>query len=549
LLVRRALAAILAVPVLAPSTWRWRFVAARPRGSPWHWASAAMVVGAAVAIPSGTVGAPPGPRRPWRERAGAGRRHRRGSRRPARRLRRSHGRGVGGLRLTSSRRRRSAGWSEDGRGWPSTGRPLAAGNLLHRHGRDDRPRPRRARAGQPLRRLPDARVDPATISAVDRLLRVALDSPIVISFDGRCPSPACSRLPHPPTVPASSSSPPTAPREATRAWPTTSCGSRTLVRRHADTPQPGRRPPRRRGRAVTLDGPLVFTTSIAPSVVRFRPRSGTEDVARDALLSVRFTAPMERASTAKAFSVEVDGKTVDGSVDFAEDDTVLVFDPKRDLPYGASIVMHVRGGALAATGPAGPPRAVGFTVVAKPSRPRRRRRAAAGRRAVAAAPARRRPRPPCRARPPAWVAAEKYLLTLLNCTRGGGWVPPTAPAPARWQRRRGTPVRRRISSEVSRPYARKLALSGVCSHFRRRPGRPAGAAGYTATTGRRTSAAATSGPDGCRGEPGAVLPEREDVEPVGGHYVNMMNPRVRPGRDRPLGVRGNLRFVINFYRP
>ena len=64
------------------------------------------------------------------------------------------------------------------------------------------------------------------------------------------------------------------------------------------------------GSAVASPDALVFTTTAAPSVVRFRPRAGTEEVSRAVPVSVRFTMPMDRASTKEAFSVEVDGAEV-----------------------------------------------------------------------------------------------------------------------------------------------------------------------------------------------------------------------------------------------
>ena len=72
---------------------------------------------------------------------------------------------------------------------------------------------------------------------------------------------------------------------------------------------------------------LAVRTSTAPAVVRFRPRGGTGDVARDATVSVRFTEPMDRRSTARAFTVSIAGKAVDGKISWAERDTVLVFRP------------------------------------------------------------------------------------------------------------------------------------------------------------------------------------------------------------------------------
>ena len=59
------------------------------------------------------------------------------------------------------------------------------------------------------------------------------------------------------------------------------------------------------------------------------------------MISVRFTDTMDRASTKAAFTVTADGKAVTGTLTFAENDTVLVFDPSSKLPYGARVVATV----------------------------------------------------------------------------------------------------------------------------------------------------------------------------------------------------------------
>ena len=563
MLVRRALAAVLAVPVLAAV---YLAVALR-RGPATRIALAlgvgGMVVGAAVAIPSGTVGAPPATQAPLAANALG----------PAV----ATGRGLAAALLVDfdapmdaasvasaltvePAAEVSLGWSEDGRRlavepvgrWrPATYYTVTVGTTAR--DRDGRALASPLRAGFLTREATRA-----TISAVDRLPSgVALDSPIVISFDRPVPiAGVLDAFRIAPAAPGQLLVAADGPEGSDPSladnfvWqPDASFAAQaeytvTLADGLLDAD----------GGAVTLDGPLVFTTSTAPSVVRFRPRSGTEDVARDALLSVRFTAPMERASTAKAFSVEVDGKTVTGSVDFAEDDTVLVFDPKSDLPYGASVVMHVGGGARAADGtPLDRPRAVGFTVVAKPE-PTPAPTPGSGGSSDGSSGARPTPAPTPVPRPASssWVAAEKYLLTLLNCTRGGGWVlsdgscsSPGGSGVAALRYDAG------ISGEVSRPYARKLALSGVCSHFSGGdPGDRLRAAGYTGYHWAENI--------GCRyfRDPmdAAVslvqfFQSEKTWSPVGGHYVNMMNPEYDRAGIGLWVSGGNLRFVINFYRP
>jgi uncharacterized protein YkwD len=310
------------------------------------------------------------------------------------------------------------------------------------------------------------------------------------------------------------------------------------------------------GAAVALPAPLVFTTTQAPSVVRFRPLAGTEDVSRGLPVSVRFTMPMDRVSTAAAFSVEVDGKEVRGKIEFAEGDTVLVFDPAETLPYEATVVLRVGAGALAADGtPLDRARAARFTVAAKPEpepTPAPTPKPGAG---GGANPTPRPPTKPVVTRPTSstWLAAEKYLLSLLNCTRGGGWVLSDGScsgaggsgiAPLKYDAG--------ISDAVARPYAKRLAAGGICSHFYggADPGDRLRVAGYTSYRWAENI--------GCRyyNDPrdaavglARFYQSEKYWSPVGGHYVNMMN-RAYDRAGVGLWVSGgNLNFVVNFYRP
>lgn len=93
-----------------------------------------------------------------------------------------------------------------------------------------------------------------------------------------------------------------------------------------------------------------LTPGTAPSVVRFRPRDGARGVARSANLSVRFTAPMARRATEAAFSATANGRPIRGRLSWAERSTVLVLDPARLLPAGATVVLAVGEGATSADG-------------------------------------------------------------------------------------------------------------------------------------------------------------------------------------------------------
>ena len=310
------------------------------------------------------------------------------------------------------------------------------------------------------------------------------------------------------------------------------------------------------GSAVAPPDPLAFTTTASPSVVRFRPRGGAEEAGRAIPVSVRFTEPMDRASTRAAFSVEVDGTDVTGTVSFAENDTVLVFDPAASFPYEATVILRVAGTATGADGtPLDRARSSRFTVIAKPEpTPTPRPVAPAPRATPKPAPT---PKPtpkPVVTRPTSstWLAAEKYLLSLLNCTRGGGWVladgscsSPGGSGIAPLKLDVG------ISDKVARPYAKKLAANGACTHFYGGdPGDRLRAAGYTSYHwAENLSCRYYRDPRDAAVALVRFFQSEKYWSPVGGHYVNMMN---RDYDRAGVGLwvsGGNLNFVVDFYRP
>ena len=282
---------------------------------------------------------------------------------------------------------------------------------------------------------------------------------------------------------------------------------------------------------------LSVQTADAPTVVRFRPRNGTAGVDRAVDLSVRFSEPMDRASTKAAFSVKADGAAVNGTIQFADRDTVLVFHPANPLRFGQQVVMTVAQTASAASGaPLAAAVAGKFTTRAS---------ADAGGDAATAT-----------AIPTGgsvgggtWAAVESYYLKLMNCTRTGGWVT-SAGACSSPGGRNVAPlwIDQGISSAVSRPYARLLATRGACNHFiGGTPGDRLRRAGYTSYIWAENL--------GCRsGDPykavlGSHLFFQAERPYLGGHYVNLMNAKYdRVG----LGVwvaGGRVRLVIDFYHP
>ena len=148
-----------------------------------------------------------------------------------------------------------------------------------------------------------------------------------------------------------------------------------------------------------------------------------------------------------------------------------------------------------------------------------------------------------------WAAVETYYLGLMNCTRTGGWVTSSGNCSSPGGRN-VAPLRLDpgISSKVSRPYAKRLAISGACSHFiGGNPGDRLRRAGFSSYRWAENI--------GCRsgGARAAVLGShlffQSEKSYNGGHYVNLMNPAyTRVG----IGVwvsGGRVRLVVDFYHP
>jgi uncharacterized protein YkwD len=289
---------------------------------------------------------------------------------------------------------------------------------------------------------------------------------------------------------------------------------------------------------------MPLRTVAGPEVVRFRPRAGTTEVTRIAPISVRFTQPMDKASTKKAFSVTSNGQRISGTISFAEGDRVLIFDPVGTLPYEATVVATVAATARSKDG-------VALGVVAKgtfTTKPKPAPQPAAPRVSTTTTPI---------ARgggggsvgSGSWGAVERYYLRLMNCTRTGGLVTSGGSCSSPGGRN-VAPLRldAGISAKVARPYARKLAVNNMCTHFSGgNPGDRLRRAGYSSYRWAENL--------GCRsGNPySAVLGSHRFFQSErsynGGHWVNMMNSAYdRVG----IGVwvsSGRVRLVIDFYHP
>ena len=292
------------------------------------------------------------------------------------------------------------------------------------------------------------------------------------------------------------------------------------------------------GATLTTDPAVAVTTAAAPRVVRFRPLHGTTNVDRAAVLSVRFTQSMDKATTKAAFVVSADGKAVAGKVSFAEKDTVLVFRPTDLLPYGAEVEMLVTASAQSAAGaPLAAASSVRIRIEAKPVAASAPRSSSGGSRAGSSVGG------------GSWAGVETYYLKLMNCTRTGGRVTSSGGCSSPGGRSVAPLwIDSGISSKVSRPYAKRLATSGACSHFiGGNPGDRLRAAGYTSYIWAENL--------GCRsGDPykavlGSHLYFQSESSYNGGHYVNLMNAKYdRVG----IGVwvsGGRVRLVVDFYHP
>ncbi len=291
------------------------------------------------------------------------------------------------------------------------------------------------------------------------------------------------------------------------------------------------------GIATSPLAPLAIRTTKGPSVVRFRPLTGTTGVARGAALSVRFTARMDRATTAAAFSAQVGTKKLKGTIGWAEGDTVLVFQPATALPYGATVAMTVATSATDRTRtPLNAPKTVTFRIEAKPAPAARAtsRSTHIGHGSSVGAGS--------------WHAVETYYLRLMNCTRGGGWVTsggncssPGGSGIAPLVLSAG------ISDEVSRPYAKYLASTGICSHFADGdPGVRLRRHGYNGDYRENIGCRSAANPYA------SVLGSHlffQSEKPCGGycHYANIMSTKMKYVGIGVWVYHGRVRLVVDFW--
>ena len=311
----------------------------------------------------------------------------------------------------------------------------------------------------------------------------------------------------------------------------------------------------RDGAQVAAAPRIVARTVAAPSVVRFRPVAKATDAPRDSVLSVRFTEKMDRKTTAASFKATVKGRAVAGKIRWAEGDTVLVFTPKKLLPYGAAVVLTVSTRARGASGtPLLKAAKATFRTEVAPAKPKAKKAT----RETTATPQAAPPAPSTQAAPAsagavvgggAWASVERYFLTLMNCTRTGGWVASngacTSPggrdvAPLAYDAG--------IAAKVARPYAKYLSERAACDHFLDgNPGTRLRRAGYGGYRWAENIGCPSGDPR--RGAIATQLFFQSEKPYNGGHYVNLMNAAYT---HVGIGVwvhDGNVRIVSDFYTP
>jgi hypothetical protein len=284
--------------------------------------------------------------------------------------------------------------------------------------------------------------------------------------------------------------------------------------------------------------PVRIQTLQAPAAT-FTPQDGTITYDPNQPISVKFTVPMDPKSATAALSVKANGRTVSGPTYWTDDAMTLVFTPSRSFSIGSRITVSVAAsarsaGGLTMTAAAG----VSFLV----STPRTRTYASGGSKipwtggiASTSAP---------------YHGSELYYLSLMNCTRTGGWV--TSSGDCSTETHHTLPPRSAlafndgISNAVSRPYAMALSdrnalthyLDGTTVHGR------LSAQGYTSASWGENIAS-----PGNAGQGGMISVEiffQNEYWCRCNHYANIMNSHFR-SVGIGIWVSGGPRVVIDFY--
>ena len=285
--------------------------------------------------------------------------------------------------------------------------------------------------------------------------------------------------------------------------------------------------------------PVTVTTLEAPAVVKITPQAGSVVHDTHQPISVQFSVPMDQKATAAALSVTVGGRAVAGSTHWTDDGLTLIFNSRYAFYLGSRVTVAVNKTARSTGGLTMPAAASAvFSVIAASAA-----RGGGGAKIPWLGGEASASRP--------YHASEVYYMSLMNCTRTGGWVTSggncstvtqhTLPAHSAMSFNDG------IADGAARPYAKALADAGVLTHT------------YGGTTvHQRLAAVGYGGPSwgeniaspSNSGAGGMVSVEtyfQAESWCRCGHYANIMNSYFHEAGVGVWVTGGNVRVVADFY--
>jgi len=248
---------------------------------------------------------------------------------------------------------------------------------------------------------------------------------------------------------------------------------------------------------------------------------------------------MDQKSTAAALSVTSYGRSLQGTTSWSDDGLTMVFAPRYSYYVGSVITVRVAASARSVGGLGMKAAASATFTIARPKS-----------RVV-----------PYSATKIQWTGAvgsapyggsEQYYLSLMNCTRTGGWV--TAGGDCSTQTHHTLPARSAfvldegISSKVSRPYAKALAERGELTHYLdgTTPHGRLTAAGYPSGSWAENIASPSNAGQSGMVQVEIYFQEESPIRYGTTHYKNIMSPyfhRVGIG----VWVAGGVRVCVDFY--
>ncbi len=104
---------------------------------------------------------------------------------------------------------------------------------------------------------------------------------------------------------------------------------------------------------ATLDDTYTWTfKTLSPEVLNVTPYQGQTNVPLDNSITIQFSQPMDRASTAEAFMLQYQGERVRGDLTWSNDDRILTFTPSDRLAIDAVYLIALAPNARSASGEA-----------------------------------------------------------------------------------------------------------------------------------------------------------------------------------------------------